>query len=114
MHEIDDAHALLCRQEEYYVNKLRLKRKATSTLANSSLLMEPRRRSRRDFSIVITCSHLTSVKSGRPFSAEGAIRTCNGSSRSVRLIEATIVRGEEEEALPPSVWVIKRGRVPFC
>src|SRR5690349_20803014 len=73
--------------EEYkdYVKRSRLSLRARSTLLNSSLVITPRRRMRRDFSMVISCSHLTSVKSVRPFSSEGAIRICKGISRSVRL-----------------------------
>src|SRR5215471_13222186 len=42
------------------------------------------------------------------------MRTCRGNSRSVRLIEATIVRGYVAEALPRSFWTIKAGLVPCC
>src|SRR5260370_25849575 len=74
-------------------NRFQLSVSAVSTRLSSSEVIPPRRRMRRDFSMVMICSHLTSVKSVRPFSSDGAIRTCKGSSRSVRLIEATIVRG---------------------
>lgn len=43
------------------VIKLRLNLNARSTRASSSLVMTPRRRNRRDFSMVMTCSHFTSV-----------------------------------------------------
>src|SRR5579859_4549570 len=42
------------------------------------------------------------------------MRTCKGSWRSVRLIEATMVSVYEEEALPRSFWMISAGRVPCC
>ena len=98
----------------YYGSKLRLSRRARSTFVSSSGVIEPRRRRRRDFSTVMTCSHFTSVRSVRPFSSLGAIRTCKGSSRSVRLIEATIVKGYAGEAFPRSFWMINAGRVPCC
>src|SRR4051794_39940257 len=84
------------------LSKFKLKRRAVSTWRISSSLIAPRRRSRRDFSMVRSCSHLTSVSLVRPFSGEGKICTCRGNSRSVRLIEATIVRGYDEEAFPRS------------
>src|SRR5947209_10459408 len=42
------------------------------------------------------------------------MRTCKGSSRSVRVIDATTVSGYEGEALPRSFWMISAGRVPCC
>src|SRR5437016_4253328 len=64
--------SLLCSAMlQNYDKRLRLTFKAVSTRLSSSLLILPRRRIKRDFSIVMTCSHFTSVKSVRPFSSEG-------------------------------------------
>ena len=76
--------------------------------------MLPRRLIKRDFSIVMICSHLTSVKSVNPFCELGVMRICNGNSRSVRLIEATIVKGYDDDVLPRSFCITNAGRVPRC